>query len=193
MTLRILALSLSSLVLVGAISHPVIAQAPPITAPGASIEVRIAMEEQQVTLGQSPIVVLTVWNITDRVVYWYTSGYRIHLEGKNGEPPNTTYYHRFLGDPGFSPLNSTNNAEPGSLLLYPVDMGANSNSADRKLTLSQFYNLDAIGPYSVYLEVLDGSFLGYGAENLLSLTTNTVSFNIQAVANSDSTKEPNKP
>jgi hypothetical protein len=171
-------------------SFSLIAQAPPSTAPGASIEVRIAMEKEQIPLGQSPIVDLTVWNTTDHPVYWQATNYRVHVNGVNGEPPKTMWYRQFLCEPDLPCLTTTLNLGP--TLLWP--MGLPCDSTDNKFTLSAFYDLTAPGPYSVSLEVPDGYRLGPGgSDNLGSLTTNTVPFNIQAATNSNSSQEPHKP
>ena len=190
-TFSTLTFQLSALAVIVASSGPTVAQAPPITAPGASIEVRIAMEKEQVSLGQSPVVVLTVWNTTDRLVYWQAVDYRVHIIGANGEPQKTIWYRQFLCEPGLPCLTTTLNVGPTT--LWPV--GFPGNSTEIKFDISAFYDLHAAGPYSVSLEVPDGYRLRVpgGSENLLSLTTNTVSFNVQAAAGSSSTKESHKP
>ncbi len=168
-TIRTLTLNLTVFLVIAAGNPLLVAQAPPITASGASIAVRIAMDKDQVPLGQSPIATLTIWNTSDHVVYWdHGDDYRVHIEGKNGEPPKTLYYRQFLREPGLPDLAITLNAGPRA--IWPA--GSAADSIDSKFTLSAFYELDVPGLYSTYLEVL--------GESGKWLTTNTVQFEILA-------------
>ncbi len=183
-------LGLVAFLVIAAGSISLVAQPPPITTPGASIEVRIAMEKEQVPPGQSPTVVLTVWNTTDHPIYWQATDYRVHVQGINGEPPKTLWYRRFLCEPGLPCLTTTLNVGPTK--LWPK--GSPGDSIENKFVLSAFYNLNAPGQYSVFLEIPDGYRAGPGGQdNLRSLTTNTVSFNIQVAAKTYPTNEINKP
>jgi hypothetical protein len=143
-----------------------VAQAPPITALGASIAVRIAMEKDQVPLGQSPVVVLTIWNTSDHVVMWTGDSWRVHVEGKSGEPPKTMWYRQFLREPGLPALVVT--LPSFTRPIYPP--GLADNSIDQNLTLSDYYDLHSAGSYSAYLEV--------GDDSGKMLKTNTVLFDI---------------
>jgi len=153
---------------IAVMSTAIFAQAPPITAPGASIAVRIAMDKEQVPLGQRPIATLTIWNTSDHVVFMTNDPlqYGLHPEGKNGEPSKTMWYRQIL-ERG---LNETNNVSV-RVAIWPADFAG--NSTDVKFTLSAFYDLDVAGQYTVYLEAWDES-----GKKLLR--TNTVQFEMQA-------------
>jgi hypothetical protein len=157
---------LSALLALAAASVSGFAQAPPITAPGASIAVRIAMEKDQVPLGQSPVVVLTIWNTSDHVVMWTGDSWRLHVESKSGEPPKTMWYRQFLREPGLPALEVT--LPSFTRPIYPP--GLADNLIDEEFTLSDYYDLLSSGSYSAYLEV--------GDDSGKMLKTNTIQFEI---------------
>jgi len=168
MTRRILTLHLFTFLAIASGSASLAAQAPTITAPGTSVAVRIGVERDQTPAGPSPIVVLTIWYTSDPVVFESDpAGYRLHIEGKTGEPAKTMCYRQILGEPGLPSLNDTPKAFL-SRAIWPADSAG--NSIDSKLTLSDFCDLDIPGAYSVYLEI------GHDTGKLLR--TNTVQFEV---------------
>ena len=77
--------------------------------------------------------------------------YRVHVDGKNGEPP-TTLVQRDMTDtlrPGEAPLPITLNVGPP--IVQP------DGSYVLKFDLAYLYDLSAPGVYTVYAEVLDPS------------------------------------
>ena len=171
MVLRTLFINLCALVTIAAIANPGVAQAPPVTARGASIAVRIAIDKDKIPSGQSPLATLTIWNTTsDHIVFWEWDPYhdRVHIEGKSGEPPKTMWYRQLLREPGLPALETTLNAGPRA--IFPANGPA--NSIDSKFSLAAFYDLSASGTYSACLEIWD--------ESGRLLKTNAVQFEMLA-------------
>jgi hypothetical protein len=167
MTFRIPAQHLVVLLVIAANGHSVVAQAPPITAPAASIAVRIAMEKDQIPVGQSPIATLTIWNTSNHTVSvaGFRDDYQFHVRDEDGElEVKKSWMDRFL--------MGGSTVEPASITLFPA--GWAGDSADIKFALSDRYKFDIPGRYSVYTEVEDPSGT--------MLRTNTAQFEIAASA-----------
>ncbi|HEY2468051.1 MAG TPA: hypothetical protein VGI45_09435 [Terracidiphilus sp.] len=114
-----------------------------------SLAVWIEMQKEQVPMGQEPWAIVTMKNMSHRPVTIHR--YRVHVEGKDGEPP-TTRIQREMSDtlrPGEMPLPVTVNAGPET-----VEPDA---SCVRKFQLRYLYNLSAPGKYTIYAEVMDPS------------------------------------
>ena len=133
-----------------------------------SISVNLAMQQDHVSAGQSPVAVLTMRNISEHVIEETgdLDRYRVHVAGKNGEPPKTLWYRQVLGEPGIGGLAVTVGPIPRE--IQP------GQSEDRKFRLSAFYDLSQIGEYTVYLEVRD--------ESGNWLRTNTATFEMEPSA-----------
>jgi hypothetical protein len=134
-------------------------QAVPESAKSASTVVSLAMQQDHVPAGQSPVAV-TMRNISEHVIEETgdLDRYRVHVAGKNGEPPKTLWYRQVLGEPGIGGLAVTVGPIPRE--IQP------GQSEDRKFRLSAFYDLSQIGEYTVYLEVRDGQLAAYKHRDL---------------------------
>ncbi|MFC5864285.1 hypothetical protein ACFPT7_18410 [Acidicapsa dinghuensis] len=111
-------------------------------------KVTLRMQQKQVAAGTGPVALLYTDNVSDHLLSMGLGAYRIHLEGENGEPPRTEWYHRLLGDPGYAPLMTTLNVSSGVLV-------APENTYCWSFLLGAFYEALPPGKYSLYLEVED--------------------------------------
>jgi hypothetical protein len=131
-----------------------------------SISVSIALENNRVPVGKSPLVFLTVKNLTDRDVPLHTSVhmYRVHVQGPKGEPPTTLLQRRITGKllPGES-------IGRGDEVVFPIPP---SESKVKEFELVRYHDLSVLGKYTVYIEVYD--------ESGKWLHTNTAQFEIVA-------------
>lgn len=127
-----------------------------------TLAVSISMQTTQVPIGQSPVVLLTIKNLTDNYASLPPDLYRVHVVGKNGEPPTTLFQRQI-----------TQQLRPGETDILrggvTVDLPPSETKTD-KFNLLYFYDLNVPGKYSVYLDVLDSS----GKRKWLR--TNTVQF-----------------
>ena len=111
----------------------------------------IAMEKKQVRVGESPMVLLTIKNLTDGLIRvpgdGCTQGAKVWVQGENGEPPTTLRERDDTGRllPGEAGLQCTVVAN-----MRPLDPG---ESTTRKFLLKYLYDLQVAGKYTVYLEV----------------------------------------
>lgn len=130
--------------------------------------VKISMQKDRIPLGELPIVVLTIENLTNHEIPQYiaTDKYRIHVEGKNAEPPTTLYHRRITGK--LLPKDSIERTQrTGPEVVFSIQAG---ESRTMKFDLSRYYDLSQPGKYSVYLEVHDDAGTW--------LRTNTLQFQI---------------
>jgi hypothetical protein len=150
------------------VCSPVYGQTASSTAQPASIAVSIAMDKDHVPIGQIPLAILTVKNLTDHEVVIHDSMYRAYVEGKEGEPPTTRAQRQMTGRlrHGEAPLRGD------EMSLWTVAPG---ESGVRKFQLSYLYDLSTPGQYKVYAEVIDPT-------TRRRLRTNTVYFEMQAPA-----------
>jgi hypothetical protein len=136
-----------------------------------SITVRLSIEKEKVAIGQSPWAILTVKNLSNHEIPIHDWMYRVHVEGENGEAP-TTYVQRAITHrlrPGEASLRGDEQ------FLWTISPG---KSDIHKFKLDYFYDLGALGSYTVYVEVVDP----FTKESSIQkwLRTNTVKFTMQA-------------
>ena len=173
---RTLVLSMTSIAALAALSITLHAQAVTPPSQGPSISVSLALAKNQVFVGESPQAVVTMRNISQQEKCFRTddSLYRIHVEGKNGVPPETEFQRQRQGEvhPGNQSASQDSSArclmiEPGDWFHLTYDLG-------------MFYDLREPGTYTVYLDILDESKdkLGTG----VWLRTNTAQFEVQTPA-----------
>jgi hypothetical protein len=135
------------------------------------IAVSIAIEREHVQAGQSPKVLLTIKNLTDRPLQVIAClPIKIYLQGEKGEPPTTRLKRDFTGRllPGEAPLMCNDMA---ATVIDP--RGSYIESAQIK----DFYDLSLLGKYTVYVEVPSRQM-----NDIVWLRTNTAEFEILASA-----------
>ena len=114
-----------------------------------AVAISLRMKTEEIPVGQMPWAMLTMKNMSNRPVT--VSSYRVHVEGKDGEPP-TTLSQRQMTDTlraGDAPMNVTLNVGPP--VVQPDEPYV------LKFELAYLYNLSAPGKYTVYAEVRDPS------------------------------------
>ena len=124
----------------------------------------------QVPIGTEPVALLYTDNVSEQLLQMKLRGFRIHLTGEHGEPPKTEWYHRVLGDSGYSPLVDAN--------ASAAEMVMPGNYCRWEFRLNGFYLALLPGKYSLYFELEDPA-LGSAGE---WLTTNTEEFEVVASA-----------
>jgi len=136
-----------------------------------SISASIALEKDHVEFGKSPVVLLTVKNLTDHKVHVHGSPHKyiIHVEGQKGEPPTTLLQRRVTGK--LLPGESYERGDEFIAFIMPGE------SKLLQFSLSQYYNFTFTGRYSVYLYVWD--------ESGKWIRTNTVQFELQGASTPD--------
>lgn len=141
-----------------------------------SVSVQISLQKSAYAIGEKPIVVMTIKNISENTVWFSTASYiyRIHLTTKNGEPPKTELYRHMLGDfrPGDGP----------ALMEGPVagrEIFPDSETA-QKYDLAYYYDLSIPGEYNVSMELCDPSSPQHGPERWIK--TNIAHFEMKAPA-----------
>jgi len=173
---RTLVLSMTSIAAFAALSIYLHAQTAAPPSQGPSISVGLALAKDHVPAGESPQAVVTMKNISQETKCFRTADslYRVHVEGKNGGPPETELQRKRQGEvrPGNGPASEEDssrcmNIAPGDWFHLTYDLG-------------MFYDFRKPGAYTVYLEILDESKdkLGSG----VWLRTNTAQFEVQAPA-----------
>jgi hypothetical protein len=148
------------------------AQSAPANQPD-SVSIHISLQKSSYAIGEKPIAVMTIKNISTNEIWFSTASYfyRIHVTSKNGEPPKTELHRHFLGD--FRPGDG-----PG-LRTDSVGRSVAPGSVDsQKYDLTGYYDLSTPGDYSVYLEIYDPSGPKDGSGHWLR--TNTAKFEIHA-------------
>ena len=144
------------------------AQTPSSTTQAAPIAVSIVLGSDHGLAGTAPILQLTVKNLTNHEVPLHSGRdmYRVHVEGKNGEPPTTMLQRR-----------NTGRLLPGETTARTDEVVSFISSQDSRVIpfqLSSYYDLSKPGKYTVYLEVF------VDPDNWLR--TNTLEFDIKASA-----------
>ncbi len=170
---RIHALSVTAVLMFAANCIFLDAQAALPASQSASITVSITLEKDIVPVGQKPVAILTIRNISHHVVGFSPASElcRVHVEGKDGEPAKTEWNRHLHGDyrPGDGPY-----LVDGPVVTMEVAPGS---SDFRKYNLSDYYDLSAPGKYSVYIEFYDPSGPPNGSG--LWLRTKTAHFEIR--------------
>jgi hypothetical protein len=145
-------------------------------AQATSIAVSLKGPRANLTAGEKPMVVVTIKIIGHRTVGLSTGSdlFRVHVEGKNGEPPETEWQRQRHGDyrPGDGP--ALMDGPVVSVEFAPGQM------VSRSYDLTKFYDLSAPGRYSVWMEIRDPSGPVDGSG--IWARTNTVQFEMEATA-----------
>ncbi len=131
-----------------------------------SITVSMTLDKDHLPVGQSPWVLLTFNNRTDRDLYLNGNWFQLHIAGENGEPPTMLRQRMATGKllPGEAPLREDENAEK---------VISARKSRIEKIDVSYYYDLSAPGKYKVYMDIRDPMSGKW-------LRTNTAEFEIQA-------------
>jgi hypothetical protein len=149
------------------------AQSAPANQPD-SVSIRISLQKSSYSIGEKPIAVMTIKNISSNEIWFSTNPYleRIHVSSKNGEPPKTELHRHLRGEfhPGDGPGLYTGPVVGRSIAPGSVDA--------QKYDLTGYYDLSTPGDYSVYLEIYDPAGPKDGSGHWLR--TNTVKFKMQA-------------
>jgi hypothetical protein len=163
-------LQISTIIVVAANSIQVGAQSAAAASQSPSMGVSIALQRDQISIGQTPRVILTIKNLADHEICLSTSAhhYRIHVNGTGSEPPKTEMHRHREGD--FRPGDKPDVME-GPVVCPEI---APSKSDTRIYDLQKFYDLSTPGKYTVYVEVRD--------ESGVWLRSNTVRFEMTAPA-----------
>jgi hypothetical protein len=147
------------------------AQTAPPPAQGPSIAVSLELLKTHIPAGQKPTAILTIENISHSSSFSTASSfYRVHIEGKDGGPPETEWQRHRRGDfrPGDGP-----DLVDGPVVDRNIAPGT---SAITTFDLTAFYDLSAPGEYTVYMEYLDAP--NGPSKPGVWLRTNTVRFEI---------------
>lgn len=132
--------------------------------PAPAIAVSISLQKDKIPLGQSPWVLLSVENLTDREI---TVGEaNPHVEGKQGELPMKPYAR--IVTESFQPRTP----RLTRVVYVPWNI-APKGSSIHKYQLGYFFDLSQQGRYTVYMDVMDPSSHKW-------LRTNTAKFEMQS-------------
>jgi hypothetical protein len=146
------------------------------SAKAASISVNLKLEHEHLTVGEKPMVVVTIRNIGLQTVGLSTGSdlFRVHVEGKDGEPAETEWQRHRHGDyrPGDGPP-----LMDGPVVSMELSPG---QSVSRSYDLTAFYDLSALGRYSVWMEINDPA--GPMGDSAIWVRTNTAQFEVEAKA-----------
>jgi hypothetical protein len=113
-----------------------------------SLTLSIALDKNQFMVGQSPSVIVKMYNHTESVLYLHGNWFQVHIEGENGEPPTTLRQRDSTGKllPGESPMRMDETA------VMPIFV---DEPRTQTFIVKYFYDLSASGKYSVYVEIKD--------------------------------------
>ena len=152
---------------------PFEAQSAPAANHADSVSIHISLLKSSYSIGENPIAVMTIKNISSNEICFSTSTYlfRVHVTNQDGERPRTEFHRHILGDfrpgdgPGLRSDSICRDIAPGSL-------------DEQKYDLAAFYDLSKSGDYSVYLEIYDPAEPKDGSGHWLR--TNAVKFKMEA-------------
>jgi hypothetical protein len=118
-----------------------------------SVSIHVSLQKSSYAIGEKPIVVMTVKNISSKEIWFSTDPYqvRFHVTNKDGVPQKTELHRHLLGDyrPGDGPMLLRGPLAGRSIAPGVLDA--------QKYNLSAYYDLNVPGDYSVYLEIYDPS------------------------------------
>jgi len=175
-TLRIFAVSVWATAAIASCPAPSGAQSASAANKPVSVSIRISLQKSTYAIGEKPIAVMTIENISSSGVCFSTASYlyRIHVASRDGEAPKTEFHRHLLGDfrPGDGPV-----LEGGPVDCRPIAPGSLDSL---KYDLTAYYDLSTPGEYSVFLEIYDPAGPRDGSGHWLR--TNTVTFEIQPPA-----------
>jgi hypothetical protein len=169
---RKLGLHLTPIIFIAAQSTLIYAQSAPPSSQSPVFAVSLAMERDRIPMGQKPRAVVTIKNISQQTACFSTASsvYRVHVEGKDGDAPETELKRHLRSDfrPGDGP-----ELDDGPVVCRNIAPGASDHQT---YDLTLFYDLTAPGKYSVVMEIRD-----YGNDRVgpsVWLRTNTAQFEI---------------
>lgn len=173
--IRVLALFVVATAAIASYSIPLEAQSAPAANHADSVSIRISLSKSSYAVGEKPIGVLAIENISSAEVLYPNDLYhvRVHVTGKNGEPPKTELHRHLMGD--FRSGDSNIGLRGGSVVARSIAPGSVDSL---KFDLTAYYDLSKPGDYSVYLEIYDPAGPKNGSGHWLR--TNTANFKIQA-------------
>lgn len=176
-TIRGFTLLVGAMAAIVSCAIPLGAQSAPTTSQTEWVSIHLSLQQRSYAIGEKPIAILTIKNISSNEVLFPNDFYhvRIHVTGKDGEPPKTELHRHILGD--FRPGDSNVGLEGGSVVALSI---ASGSEGKKYYNLTHFYDLSAPGDYSVYIEIYDPSGPKDGSGHWLR--TNTAKFEILAPA-----------
>jgi hypothetical protein len=118
------------------------------TSQADSIAVSIALDKDHFPVGQSPLVILKMNNLTDQDLYLHGDWLQLHIEGENGEPPTTLRQRMATGKllPGEARLRDDE---------YSQEVISSGGSRTQTIYAKYLYDLSVLGRYTVYVDVKD--------------------------------------
>jgi uncharacterized ParB-like nuclease family protein len=173
-TIRVLTLFVGATTAIASCPILLGAQSAPTASPADSVSIHISLQKTSYAIGEKPIAVLEIKNISSNEVCLSTNPYleRVHITRKDSEPPKTELHRHLLGDirPGDGPALS-----PGPVICRPIAPGSLDSL---KYDLTGYYDLGEPGDYSVYIEIYDPKGPKDGSGHWLR--TNTARFDMAA-------------
>jgi hypothetical protein len=173
--IRVLALLLAATVAIANSPIHLKAQSAPVVNEKDSVSVSISLQKSSYSIGEKPIAVMSIKNLSSNEICFSTAtySYHVHITNQDGEPPKTELHRHILGDvhPGDGPVLRSDSIcrdiAPSSLDVLKYDLAA-------------FYDLSKPGDYSVYLEIYDPAGPKDGSGHWLR--TNTAHFEIEVAS-----------
>jgi len=156
---------------------PLAGQSVPEVNSSDSVAIHISLEKSSYAIGEKPIVVMTLENVSSTPVWFSNSPYeqRIHVTTQGGEAPETELHRHLRGD--FRPGDGSDGLRGGSAVGRSI---APNSLTSQRYDLAAYYDFSKPGEYSVYLELYDPTGPKNGSGHWLR--TNTVTFEMQARA-----------
>ncbi|MEO6816652.1 MAG: hypothetical protein ABI177_08110 [Edaphobacter sp.] len=152
-TFRNIARLVTAIMIIAVTSISLNAQAASPTNQSASIVISITLEKSTVTVGQKPLAILIVKNVTNHNVMVSTdvASYRVHVESEKNNPPKTEFHRHLHGD-----FRSGDGPSLASGPVVPSEIAPGA-ALIQKFDLTAFYDLSESGKYAVYIEARDQS------------------------------------
>lgn len=138
-----------------------------------ALAVSLKMQTEQTPVGQMPLAILTVYNMSDQPVIIRDTMYRVYVYGKDGEAPTTLLQRNLTGRLRPGDVSLLHGPDVGPSIMWPA--GGAGDSFVSRFQLAHLYDLSAPGRYTAYAEVMDPSSRRW-------LRTKTVTFEMTARA-----------
>jgi hypothetical protein len=136
-----------------------------------SISIHIALQKKIYAVGENPIAILSIKNLTTKEIFLSNASYlyRIHMMSNNVEPLKTELHRHLLGD--------FRSGDGPGVRADSVGRSITVGSVDeQKYDLSKYYVLTKPGNYSVYFEMYDPA--GPKDQSGHWLRTNSITFRL---------------